>query len=151
MRERSLGTAGCLLGLFALAVLLGCGGGAPFNIIPVRGKVTYTDGSLIPADRIIVKFVPQDVAAVGTAAPAAAQGDVNVADGTFRGLTHKHLDGAIVGRHKVVVQAFQTSSAGFDEPNGAVPSPYTRAETTPLEVDVARGNRKFTLQIERTP
>ncbi len=131
--------------------VLGCGSGAPFPIKPVSGKVTYSDGSLIRADRIVVKFVPQGVEGVGKDRASAAMGDLNVADGTFAGLTTlKHNDGAIVGKHKVVVQAFRTGPAGVGEPIGTVPAIYFKEKTTPLEEEVTTGNNYFEIKIEKT-
>jgi len=73
-----------------------------------------------------------------------------VADGTFSGLTtQEHHDGAIVGKHKVVVRALKTGPAGVGEPSGAVPARYTQAGTTPLEVEVTSGNRYFELMIPK--
>jgi hypothetical protein len=138
--------------LVLAASLTGCGSSSPFDIVPVSGKVTYQDGSLIQADRIVVTFVPQDVASKGRDAAASATGDVNVADGTFSGLTtESHNDGAIVGRHKVLVQALKTGPAGVGEPTAAVPAKYAKAATTPLEVEVTSGNRYFDLPIDKTP
>jgi hypothetical protein len=47
-----------------MATWLGTGAGCgtsemPFDIVPVHGKVTYDDGSLIPADSILVAFNPR--------------------------------------------------------------------------------------------
>jgi len=141
-----------VLVLCAAAWIAGCGGGAPFEIVPVTGKVTYSDGSLIEADRIVVTFVPQDVAAEGKDVAAGAMGEVNVADGTFPGLTtRKHLDGAILGRHKVLVQALKTGPAGVGEPTDAVPARYAIPDTTPLEAEVTGSGDDFTFKIDRTP
>jgi hypothetical protein len=140
--------AGLVLGV--VCTLAGCGG-APFAIEPVSGKVTYKDGSLIRADRIVVTFVPQGVKAAGKDVAAAARGDVNVPDGTFAGLTtQKHHDGAIVGKHKVLVQAFKTGPAGVGEPIAAVPAIYAKAATTPLEEEVTTGTNYFEITIEKT-
>ena len=153
---RAILRSGCSFELALLwclaASLTGCGSGAPFDIVSVSGKVTYQDGSLIPADRIVVTFVPQDVAAAGKDAAASAIGDVNVADGTFSGVTTQtHNDGAIVGRHKVLVQALKTGPAGVGEPTAAVPARYAKVATTPLEVEVSSGNRYFDLAIDKSP
>ncbi|MBN2295967.1 MAG: hypothetical protein JXM70_26280 [Pirellulales bacterium] len=130
--------------------LFGCGSGAPFSIEPVSGKVTYSDGSLIRADRIVVQFVPQGVEAVGKDKAAAAMGDVNVADGTFAGLTtQNHNDGAIVGKHKVTVQAFRKGPGGIDEPIATVPAIYAKAKTTPLEEEVTSSTNYFEIKIEK--
>ena len=149
---RSRSSIGYLLLLCAAAAIAGCGSGAPFDIVPVTGKVTYSDGSLIEADRVVVTFVPQDVAAEGKDVPAGAMGEVNIADGTFPGLTtRKHLDGAILGRHKVLVQAMKTGPAGVGEPTDAVPARYASAETTPLDAEVTGSGDDFTFTIDRTP
>jgi len=139
--------------LLLAGCLTGCGGGAPFEIVPVSGKVTYRDGSLIQADQIVVTFVPQGVEAAGKESAAAATGEVNVADGTFAGLTtQKHHDGAIVGKHKVLVRALKTGPAGVGEPTDAVPAKYAKATTTPLEVDVPSGGTSdVELLIDKAP
>ncbi|MDY0169810.1 MAG: hypothetical protein RBS80_24920 [Thermoguttaceae bacterium] len=145
--------AGLALTVLLLLCAAGCGRGTPFDIAPVSGKVTYSDGSLIQADQVIVTFVPQGVEAAGKDAASAASGEVNVADGTFPGLTTRtHHDGAIAGRHKVVVLPLKIGPAGVGEPTGAVPARYTNVATTPLEVEVPRGGKRgMHLQIERNP
>ena len=132
-----------------LSLLVGCGSD-PHRIVPVHGKIAYRDGSAIKADRIVVRFVPQSSAGAKEAL-AAASGEVNVADGSFSGLTtHKYLDGAIVGEKKVLVQAFKKGKvAGLDLPDRAVPDKYGRAETTPLTVNVARSGESFELLIDK--
>ena len=45
--------------LLALAGLCGCGGSDPFPYVKVKGTITYDDGSLIPADRIELRFISQ--------------------------------------------------------------------------------------------
>ena len=144
---------GPLLTVLLAVCLAGCGGGAPFKIVPVSGKVMYSDRSLIRADRIVVTFVPQGVEAAGKDAAAPATGDVNVTDGSFAGLTtQKHHDGAIVGRHKVLVQAFKTGPAGVGEPIAAVPRKYAKAATTPLEFEVPSGGKDdCEFLIDKTP
>lgn len=136
--------------LAMICTMLGCGSSAPFPIEPVSGKVTYTDGTLIRANRIVVQFIPQGVDAVGKDKAAAAMGDVNVADGTFAGLTTKnHNDGAIVGKHKVTVQAFRTGAGGIDEPIATVSAVYAKAKTTPLEEEVTTSTNYFEIKIEK--
>ena len=46
-----------LAGLLGLLLIAGCGGSKdPFSYVKVKGKVTYADGSLIPAQRIKLTF-----------------------------------------------------------------------------------------------
>jgi hypothetical protein len=136
-------------GVLALPVLVGCSG-EPFQIAPVHGKVAFRDGSPIQADHIVVSFIPQGIAAIGNQAPKVASGDVNPTDGTFPGLTtHKHLDGAIVGRHKVIVTTLKKAANGLERPIPAVPNKYCRQETTPLDIEVPKGGGEFTLLLDK--
>jgi hypothetical protein len=140
--DKALAVAlGCILFLTG-----GCGESAPFKIAPVSGDVKYSDGSPIKADRIVISFVPQNVPPVGKQAAAAANGEVNPADGSFASLTtHDPEDGAIIGRHKVLVRALNKS----DELTAAVDARFTRLETTPLEADVQPGKEnRFSFVVE---
>ena len=141
---------------FALALLLtvalvGCGAKDPFTLAPVEGKVTYTDGSLIKADQIVLKFIPQGISSQGKVAPQAAQTRVDVADGSFRDFTTlKYADGVMVGKHKVVAISLRSGALGIEEPTGAIPKDYHELETTPLEVEVsADGDHNLLLEIEK--
>ena len=144
---RTLCWASATIGV--LSLMVGCGSD-PHRIVPVRGKVAYRDGSPIKADRIVVRFVPQSSAGAKETL-AAATGEVNVADGSFSGVTtHKYLDGAILGEKRVLVQAFKKGKvAGLDLPDRAVPDKYSKAETTPLTVNVARSGESFELLIDK--
>jgi hypothetical protein len=137
-----------VLVVLGLAMTLGCGHG-PFSAVPVSGKVTFRDGSLIKADRIVVTLVPQGAAASGKMAAPGARGDVNVADGTFAGLTtHKPMDGVVLGRHKVVVQPLKKGPGGMDMPLNVIPARYTQPDKTPLEVEVKKSRESLTLLID---
>ena len=48
----------CLIACLATASILGCRKD-PYPCVKVSGKVTYEDGSLIPAERIRIQFVSQ--------------------------------------------------------------------------------------------
>jgi len=136
------------LALAALAALGGCGS-EPFSFIPVSGKITYADGSLIPGDRIIVRLVPVQAQTVGKDTAGNATGYVDPKDGTFPGVTtHKYLDGVVPGRYKVVIMATAVGPQG-ERPTGAVPQAYQNAGTTPLEVEVTSSNRYFEWTIEK--
>lgn len=137
-------------GWIRLALLLavtGCGRPAPYQVVPVSGKVTYADGSAVSATEVRVAFVPQDVAPAGGAHPPMASGVVR-ADGTFRELTtYSFGDGAIVGQHRVTVVALDP----LERPLDAVAAHYRSEETTPLTANVARGSRTFEFVVEREP
>ena len=138
-------------GLIA-AVLAGLGGcgGEPFKLVPVRGKVSYSDGSLIPGDQIFVQFIPQQAARSGKDVAPAAIGEVDPKDGTFPGVTsHTYLDGTVPGRHKVTVVAMKMGPEGLMAPTKAVAERYQRAETTPLEWDVGHDKDPAEFKIEK--
>ncbi len=117
-----------------LLFLLGCGDGAPFAQVNVSGKVTYEDGSLIPAERLVITFVPQTPAKDAKTHPRPGRAEVNVADGTFDTVTtNTYGDGVVSGKHKVLVEA-QTA---VGTPSGEVPAEYADGGKTPLIVDTA--------------
>jgi hypothetical protein len=122
--------AAALGGLAAcLAVVAGCSGGAPYGVTPVSGTITYEDGSAIPAQSIILSFRSLEPSKDPKTYPRKGMCLVNP-DGSFDYVTtYAHADGAITGRHKVVV--------GVRDPNAdqLVPPEYASEETTPLEVD----------------
>lgn len=127
----------------------GCRDATPLPLEEVRGTVTYDDGSLIKADKIRIVFEPQGIEAKGKVAPRAAEAYAEASTGAFGELTTwKYGDGALVGRHKVVVTSLQLDKRGNGEPTKAVPPVYQQAETTPLEVEVVEGGENvFPLKI----
>jgi len=139
--------------LMVLTPALGCSEDNPFDVAPVDGTVTYSDGSQIDADQLVVQFVPEKFEAKGKVASRSASTYVDTSTGSFSELTTwKHADGAIVGRHKVVVIALASTGSNAGSPTNAVPSRYHRAETTPLEVEVKPGGANhFSLKVEKGP
>jgi len=146
-RQRRLPPCGALV-LGLLAALAGCGS-EPFSFVPVTGKITYSDGSLIPGETIVVRFVPEQAAASGKDVAGAATGYLNPKDGTFSGVTtHKEADGVVPGRYKVVVLAVENGPRG-QTPTQAVPPRYRSAKDTPLEVEVTSSEHDFPLTIDK--
>lgn len=122
--------------LLAVAVLpaAGCGSGNPFAQVQVRGRVTYEDGSLIPAEMIILKFEPQAEPKDEKTFPRNGMSYVNVEDGSFDVVTsHKYGDGVVRGRHRVLVVATEASG----QTTAVVPPEYLDSAQTPLEIDTA--------------
>jgi hypothetical protein len=139
---------GIRFSLIALLVgtLLGCGGQGsnPWSAVPVSGKITYEDGSLIPAKTIRLIFLPQAPPVDSKTVPRQAIGGVNVADGTFGSpTTYKANDGVIAGKFKLIVSATDTDRALSKK----VPKEYTAEATTPLELDTA--NSPFEIKIKK--
>lgn len=116
----------------AVCCFSGCGSGAPFDYIPVSGKITYDDGTPIPAGGIRLGFRSIDAKPVGDAHPRPAEAVVD-AQGNFGSATsYKPNDGLIPGKHKVTI-AYATDAKG----KLLVAKEYTDGSTTPLVVDTA--------------
>lgn len=114
--------------LCLLFLVVGCDNN-PFSQVKVSGKLTYDDGSVIPAERIRVWFVSQTPPIDANTHPRPASAQINCEDGTFEGATtYKYMDGLVRGEHKVFIDI---------TPPDAVPPEYTRAKTSPLTVSTA--------------
>lgn len=123
----------CCLVVGAAGVLLsGCGGtGSPFDYVTVVGKLTYEDGTPIPAEGIKLVFDSQ-APPVGNAHPRPGTSMVSPT-GEFKDVTsYKFADGLVPGKHKVSI-LYATDAAG----KLLVPAEYTKASTTPLVIDTA--------------
>lgn len=121
-----------LICTLSIVACLGCrDSSSPFDYVPVQGKLTYEDGSVIPAGGIVLRFIAQDVEPVGDARPRPAAANVN-AEGVFDCVTsYKYGDGLIPGKHRVTLN-YATDEQG----NLLVPKEYTVADS-PLIVDTA--------------
>jgi len=125
----------CELGLILLVILSGgCRTQGPFEYVPVSGRLTYEDGTLLKAESIRLGFVALDRGDDMQQRPRPAKAPINVSDGTFGHATsHKFADGLIPGKHKVVIVARNAQGTHA----GVVPEEYTSAATTPLVIDTA--------------
>lgn len=134
-----------------LATCGGCGSDIPFDFVPVQGKITYEDGSLIDADRILVGFNPVDFERDGPKVPPPGQTNVNVADGTFDAVSsYRANDGVFLGKHKVTVVAFKGKREGMPAPSNAVPVKYRSVSTTPLEIEVTSSGQVIELKVTKS-
>lgn len=113
-----------------LSVLpLGCSSDTPFDYVPVKGKVTYEDGTPVPGGQL--QFTSQ-APPKGMAYPRPASASLD-RDGTFDAVTsRKYGDGLVRGKHKVSF-IFATDADG----RPLVPKEYMSAATTPLVIDTA--------------
>lgn len=131
---------GPLASVLCLLMLAGCGSGDPFNYVQVSGKVTFEDGSLIPADPLVLTFYPQSAPLDEKTHPRMGTAVVDKATGTFSSATsHKAGDGLVRGKHKVTLPSSASPLV--------VSAEYTDPATTPLEVDTA--DLPFKLQVRK--
>lgn len=129
-----------------VVIAVGCGQSAPFAIVPVKGKVTFEDGSLIPAHRLLVKFHPQVEAIDAKTHPRYAQAEADPKTGEFiEATTYKWGDGVIPGAQKVTIEALRKG----DSPNGNVAPVYSDALNTPLSAEVKNSNEPFVFKVPK--
>jgi hypothetical protein len=139
----------CCAWLIASVLLAGCGSNTPFELVPVHGKVTYEDGSLIQADSVQVGFIPADVQSGPITAPG-GRTTLNMADGTFAAVTSmRRDDGVVAGRHKVTVVSFKKNANGDPRPTKVVPEKYNKESTTPLEVTVDTADQFIEIKVSK--
>lgn len=114
--------------LVAALTVAGCDNN-PFEHVLVRGKISYEDGTVIPAEGLRLFFKSETPPIDNKTHPRPGVADVNVKDGTFElASTYKYGDGLVSGRHKVVLVI---------QPETLVPREYTSAMTTTLVIDTA--------------
>ena len=137
MRRRSM------LGLFCLALLVGCNSASVSGTVPASGKVTYKGA---PVEGAIVTFVPEGKGRTATATTAAG--------GAFS-LTTVDASGAMPGKYKVTVDKVEYGSGGSSSMEAAasgnaaegkakrvLPAKYAEATATPLDMEVPSGGKK---------
>jgi hypothetical protein len=111
----------------------------PYACVPVSGKVTYEDGSLIPAQRIRLIFVSQAPPVNPKVYPRDGSALVDVKTGTFSwATTYVPKDGLISGEHKVLIQC---------TPAGLVDKDYDDRNNTPVTVNTSQS--PFELKVQK--
>jgi hypothetical protein len=123
-----------LLLLFAA----GCGSGR----YSVSGRVTYEDGTPVPAGTVIGE-------AAVDGKPVSVQGNIE-ADGSFSWGTERPGDGAPPGNYKVVVMPRALSDAELGEGKRPdVDGKYTKYETSGLSFEVKPQRNEFNITVSR--
>ena len=140
-RQTVVLTAGLLL-----AAAVGCG--KDNGTVPVAGTATLTDGTALPAGRVMLYG--------GETGPS---GQIQP-DGSFRLGTFTTSDGARPGRYKVVVTGVaQPDTRPYEEamlhpeltPQPLIHPKYGRVETTDLEVEISAGSNELSFKLEPNP
>jgi hypothetical protein len=136
----------CLVAGAALLAVSGCGGGRrPYSCVPVSGKVTYEDGSLIPADQIHLHFLSQTPAIDTKTPPKEGIADANDKGEFEFASTYSRKDGIIKGEHKVVVQCIRKGKLARD----LIADEYGDPTMTPLKVDSSQS--PFEIKVQKPP
>tara|TARA_R110002095_G_scaffold190094_2_gene167789 strand:- start:4087 stop:4488 length:402 start_codon:yes stop_codon:yes gene_type:complete len=129
--------------LFVCLTAIGCGGANTDlpSTAPVTGRVTYQDQ---PVSNGLVTFHPAN-----GSKPASGQTGKN---GDFTLSTFERGDGAIFGKHKVTIVAYQegqdVSIVSADKLAYAVPKKYVNEATTSLEAEVKEGTNDIVLELK---
>lgn len=129
MTRYRIGGAALAAALALLVVATGCSGDR-MKTYTVTGKVTYK-GKAVPNGT--VNFIPSGPG-------PSATGELQK-DGTFTLKTYAAGDGAVAGKHKVVVVAMADQKDALPEarsptPPSIVPNKFTSLATTTLTADV---------------
>jgi hypothetical protein len=116
--------------------IAGCGrSGSVTPLYPVEGQVLWNGKPLAGASLV---FCPREQSAAKNGVSPRAHSDVN---GRFRVSTYSAGDGAAEGQYAVVVRCTPVVDTGGGSAPGPniLPRKYARAESTDLQVTVAKG------------
>jgi hypothetical protein len=121
----------------------GCGESATY---PVTGQVVFEDGTPLSTGGIVLT---QSTTAEGLGQNA--RGEIRT-DGTFRLTTFKTDDGAVPGKHRVLVRAQRDQDDYIKR--GIIPRPvidprFESYQTSELEMNVKKASNEVTLVVER--
>jgi hypothetical protein len=147
----------CLVLLASAASLSGCGTDPDKpKLGRVWGKVTYNGKAVTKG---VVSFVPSGGPGAQTGQPAT--GEIG-ADGSYSLTTFESGDGAVLGEHKVIVQAREDDPAlkghgmpipdkdgrlNIKPPTYLVPRKYETAEKSPLRFTVKEGSNTYNIDL----
>ncbi|QDU90294.1 hypothetical protein Pla175_36970 [Pirellulimonas nuda] len=119
--------------------LVGCGDG--LDLQPVRGKVTYDDGSPLPDGAVVCELVDQMPRRSGNAFIRP--------DGTFEFGTRKPGDGLVVGKYRALVRPPAFPESETAKKNAFLDQIYTDWDTSGLEFTVERGKNEVEFTVSR--
>jgi hypothetical protein len=113
----------------------------------VRGLVRYTDGKLLRDGTVEFGSMDRDKSITAT-------GDIHP-DGTFELGTFELADGAVVGRHRVVVIADSNDSSRHERPwllpKVLLHPKYRSFDTSGLQYEVKPESNHFVIEVEYAP
>jgi hypothetical protein len=133
----------CLISYIALFAAAGCGYSTPYGCVRVSGKVTYDDGSPIPADEVRLIFYSQTPPVDPKMPPRKGMADADKTGKFDFATTFINRDGIIVGEHKVILQCIRKGQLA----RSLIPPEYGDAAKTPLKV--RSGDSPFDLKVPK--
>lgn len=133
-------------------MLFGAAGcGAHVELAQVDGTLTFQG---VPLANVLVTFIPEASGEAARVRSLAVTDD----EGRFRLQTDESQEGAVVGRHRVIVEDLAIYSAPrtadgtlLTRPPARFPPAYADPLTSPLTVDVQPGAQSIALDLSPTP
>jgi hypothetical protein len=118
--------------------------GCSTGLNPVKGKVTYQDGSPVTAGSVVVETVD-----TGNEQRSSANGNI-LPDGTFQLTSLNPGDGVPEGRYRVAVLSppLSDDQVGRGE-KPLVDIKYSQLDTSGLEIEVKPGLNEVTLTVDK--
>jgi hypothetical protein len=140
--------------VFALAVGLtalagGCGANGP-KFVPVKGKVTFTNGEAVEAGETLTGYVVFNAdPAKGNTSMEVAQGKIQP-DGSFS-LSTRDKDGAVPGWYKVTVDIARTNPKDPYDHKQLVPPRYLDKDKSGLAFEVVENPEpgRYDLKVDK--
>ncbi len=127
----------------ALLSTIGCNN-ADRKLAPVRGVIRFPDGTLLREGTVEFEII-------GREKPITATGRIN-ADGSFVLGTYELSDGALIGKHRVVVIADQGIGNGHERPGFVsvtrLHPRYRDYRTSKLSVEVKPQSNEVLIDVE---
>jgi hypothetical protein len=120
-----------------VAALAGCGGG----MYPVRGTVTYDDGTPVTKGLVVFERVSGGPAVT-------ARGQIQP-DGRYELSTDKPGDGVPVGKYRVLLNPLDLSDVPDEQRVLPFDIKYLKFETSGLEFEVKSGSNDFPIAVTR--
>jgi hypothetical protein len=132
--------AGVVLGLVSMMLLSGCSSGG-FPTAPVRGTITY-QGKPLTTGTILFRPEGDLPSATGEIKP----------DGSYVLTTYTDDDGAVLGKHDILITAIEDQTDKLPEarnpaPGLIIPVRYTNFATSGLSREVKEGQNTFDFEL----
>ncbi|MBN2295933.1 MAG: hypothetical protein JXM70_26110 [Pirellulales bacterium] len=141
--QRYYPRAGVLLLVLLVPLYCACGSGRP-ETYTTKGKVVFPDGSPLSGGSIMFQSTGQGEKVYN------ARGLIGP-DGTFEMTTFEPNDGAVAGKHIVMVRE-SAPATDFTPPSATarlVDPRFMSFDTSGLTVDVKKGDNDLTIKIDR--